>query len=392
MESEYVLLSKPTSLKLYLKGSLILLLIIILPLQLIMSEALQNAESEILYKIQSSMISPGLTWIGNIFLYIGRPNSLCVIGPVLYHMMNPRFGIKVIMVNCLIIYVQCITKMIYCEPRPYWVNDKIEGLGCERGYGSPSNQVVFALTGYVYILANIDYKDRWVIKSLAMIVAILINAMIFFFEIYLGDQFIHQIFISICYAWIYLVISISLDSYINRLVFKSAVDYTRSRSYIVYWFLITMGLLTFSIFIFSMITSNRPVSVLWISNAKNYCELTFDLGSSYTFFHTSFIFYNLGVISGSLYTHSYFGEFWYETGMITRAIRSLISLVMTGFIWYLFCKIYIDNVPSVDTPTRFVFNNVIPLYLIGFFFTGSLPYIGFYTKLINLEEAHAHIQ
>lgn len=389
MESQYVLLSKPTSYKLYLKGSLVLLLIIILPLQLIMSEALQNAESEILYKIQSSMFSPELTWIGNVFLYVGRPNSLCVMGPVLYHMMNPRFGIKVIMVNCIIIYVQCITKMIYCEPRPYWVNDKIEGLGCERGYGSPSNQVVFALTGYVYILANIDYKDRWVIKSLAMIVAILINAMIFFFEIYLGDQFIHQIFISICYAWVFLVISISLDSYINRLVFKSAVDYTRSRSYVVYWFLITMGLLTFSIFIFSMI---RPVSVLWISNAKNYCELTFDLGSSYTFFHTSFIFYNLGVISGSLFTHSHFGEYWYETGVVTRAIRSAISLVMTAVIWYLFCKIYLDSIPTVDTSTRFVFNNAIPLYLIGLFFTGVLPYLGFYAKLINLEEAHAYIQ
>ena len=52
MESEYVLLSKPASFKLYLKGSIVLLLLIILPLQLIMSEALQNAESEILYQIQ----------------------------------------------------------------------------------------------------------------------------------------------------------------------------------------------------------------------------------------------------------------------------------------------------------------------------------------------------
>lgn len=339
MEStEYVLIKETSSFKLYFKGVLILLLILALPLELIMSEALQNSEVEVLYIFQSSLLNPYLTTIANGLLVICRPTFLCLIGPILYHMINPRFGIKVIMVNSIVIYTQCLIKMIYCEPRPYWVIEKIAGLGCDRGYGSPSTQVVFAITGYVYILTNIEFKNRHVLKIVGTMIVLFINAMNIFIEIYLGDQFLHQILLSLCYGWIYLVVAISLDSYINKLVYKSGIDYSRSRSYLIYWFLITMGLFAISILIFNLITRNRIVQVNWISNAKNYCEITFDLGSSYTFIQTSFIFYNLGVISGSLFTHSRFGEYWYETGILKRMLRSVISICATCLIGYLFCN------------------------------------------------------
>jgi hypothetical protein len=88
------------------------------------------------------MRSNEFTTINKILSYYSDPDFTIALFPALFHLFNPKKGMKCIMFFCFAGFFTQIINLAYSEPRPYWVYSNIDVLKpeffhCERGYGCP---------------------------------------------------------------------------------------------------------------------------------------------------------------------------------------------------------------------------------------------------------------
>ena len=91
-------------------------------------------------------------------------------------------------------FLLTVTKMIYMEPRPYFVDDQITCLDkCSAEYGNPSGHSVIA--GY-FLMLCLDYfhdKPQSVLKKICFVFAASIKLLIGYSRLYVGAHSLNQI-------------------------------------------------------------------------------------------------------------------------------------------------------------------------------------------------------
>lgn len=107
-------------------------------------------------------------------------------------------------------YIANFLKMIYMEPRPYWISLNIEPLMCEGGWGNPSGHALTStavyLTIWKFIFSHEDFKNRKIEKYLFLFYFLSFIFVIMFSRVLLGlhsiDQTILGFLLGICVYYI----------------------------------------------------------------------------------------------------------------------------------------------------------------------------------------------
>jgi hypothetical protein len=331
-------------------------------------------------RIQEDWETHSLTVFFKLVHYLGSPYVLLVGISVLYHLGNPASAIKIGVVSSTAQYLHSLMNLIYCEPRPYWVYGHIKALDCSKGFGNPSPQVVTLATFCFYSIC--EYIKSKYLRTVCFIAALLLLLLMGLAEVYLGDYFPHQIVVSMVLSYIFIVASLAFEERLNNLVHKSSFDYFRNRTSIVYWIVATIGLLTLSLLVYSIITLQSEVKVLWIKHATDDCNIEYNVGNSYSFFYSAFIFYQLGFVLGSMLLHKFLSNLWWRTTLYKRIVRAGISGGLVVAIHFLF-----DLIPSDDFASEYAFQYCIPYFLMGVTPTLGIGLLSSYIRLAHNDMA-----
>lgn len=99
-------------------------------------------------------------------------------------------------------YLTIITKMIYHEPRPFMVDDKIKVFGCTDEYGNPSGHALFTAGGHFFVFLDIFHSEKEKkfsrpVYFILLFLTISLSFLVGFARFYLGLHTINQI----VYGW-----------------------------------------------------------------------------------------------------------------------------------------------------------------------------------------------
>lgn len=307
------------------KALAVLIILIALPLEVMLHEILEGSGCSLIYRMQQSFSyqhsEPFFQFFGSLSDWI-----LLVLSPVLMHFFDPRQGVKVVMVLCLNMFAMSLVNLIYAEPRPFWVRYDVNGYKCALGYANPDFVVSMLSTAFFY--TSFQYMRDvhrtlfrcWLALGCGLVGVTCLARM------YLGTTFLHQLITTLCYALLVVTLALIFDRPLAIVAYKSAFRYKEHRVHSMYWFIATLAMMLAAITVFDLITIQLFLKVEWVENANSNCYIHYDVGSDESFYPSAWVFYNLGILNGSMFTAKFLNEHWWRTPIWKRAIRSLAAV------------------------------------------------------------------
>jgi membrane-associated phospholipid phosphatase len=120
------------------------------------------------------------------FSFLGLEDFFFLILPLVYWSVDAGLGLKIALILALSNNLQGIFKILFADPRPYWVSAQVKAFAAESTFGIPSGhaQNTIALLG---VMAA-SVRKRWV-----WVVALTIVFLVGFSRLYLGVHFVHDV-------------------------------------------------------------------------------------------------------------------------------------------------------------------------------------------------------
>ncbi|HJR81815.1 MAG TPA: phosphatase PAP2 family protein [Anaerolineales bacterium] len=120
------------------------------------------------------------------FSFLGLEDFFFLILPMVYWSVNARAGLQIAFILTLSNNLQEIFKLLFADPRPYWVSAQVKALAVERTFGIPSGHAQNSIGLFGIMAANIHKRWAWLVAS---VVVFLIG----FSRLYLGLHFAHDV-------------------------------------------------------------------------------------------------------------------------------------------------------------------------------------------------------
>lgn len=131
---------------------------------------------------------------------------------------NLQAGIKCVGVFCWVRYGISILKILYSEPRPFWMYSWVSAVDCSEGFGNPSGHALLTGILWPYYYAHTFYSDSFYAKKSLILFGILIIGID---RVYSGVHFYSQVVLGWVYAISVLVLlfsnSIAIEEMISNL-------------------------------------------------------------------------------------------------------------------------------------------------------------------------------
>lgn len=354
------------------------LLVIIVPMEALLQNNFEYYGGKMISNMQEQMSSQGAEDFFSALNYIGNNLTQLLVSVVIYHTCEPTRAIKFCVVTSTGMYLASVINIVYAEPRPYWVYGHISTHTCNKSFATPSYHLVVVQMCAGYILVEFTLRRRLKAVFAGGFGALL--GLLYFGELYLGNLFPHQIAMTLVFCYVYLTGSLMADQTISQIVRRSCFNYRKNRLNVLNWYLVTLALLLTVVTLFAEITLTYDIDIQWIKHATSDCDFKYDIGSPYSFFNSAFIFFQLGIVAGSMFLHKYFHEQWWHTQLYKRCLRAFVACGCVIGLHFLFALI-----PSEDTTTEFTFNYVLPYYIMGLVVTLPLVFVSSYIGLVSKQ-------
>ena len=205
---------------------------------------LQNtfSKSEIqFYKIISNILGYVIIVLGFIFVFCYFPLNKSILLFITF-----IFGD----------YIEDLMKLIFSDPRPFWLNSILSQGSCEGSYGNPSGHSIkaflFSLSLCYYICMLDRIKNNLKYKTIIYSIGLFSAGLVAFSRIALGVHSIDQVlFGSLIGMWIFIVFAYVFKIYDMPLSYY--LKFFREKKYINYFIIILSVLFIFPIIIYLLI-------------------------------------------------------------------------------------------------------------------------------------------
>lgn len=291
----------------------------------------------------------------------------------------------------LITYLCSIIKMIYHNPRPYWVSPNVQALECYSEYGNPSGHSMMSVIFFVFLWhkhiwgwvekGQLGFLSIWQKEQRQMnenlikeggekekvleihqspnktvkfciftVLTFLIVFFILFGRIFLGMHSYNEVFLGFFYGvyFIYMYLTYIEDylvALLHAIIAKNAHDINENMNYVSWMllgltFAIYMAFLLIPIIAFELSKSHVSIPEMWYLAIRNACpgNDTFKMFYYKCFLDCGVISTGFGILFGILFTkgkHSIimndiFFDPITEKNVGKLAARALIILVVSG--------------------------------------------------------------
>jgi hypothetical protein len=358
-------------------GFAVALFCILMPLEYMFRDKLADNEGNSLTRLQdweSHRLTEFSKWVAR----SGTHYYLMVVLPFIFNIVESVIALKICIISSHMLYVYSAVAILFTEPRPYWEDTSVRGLNCDDGYGFPSEGILFGFIFYLSIIIELVDETKVVLRrflygSLAFWVFL-----ISFCEMYLGENWPHQIGVTFGLGFIYMVCYLNLNVYISKISVSSTYYNNKNRKIKVYWFISCMAFLLFINALSANVPQFNETPIRWIKNAYKHCDFDQDIGGNYSYNQSAWIFFNFGTVCGSHLSSKKLVSGWWKTSYFKRILRGVISgtvcyLIFTGF----------SYIETYDNPTTFGLNYAIPGFISSYVTFGVLPLVFQRMKLNN---------
>lgn len=294
--------------------------------------------------------------------FLGTEYFFMAVIPAIYWCWNTALGIRIGLLLMISASINTIFKIILHQPRPYWYDLRVEGLGEESSFGLPSGHAQNAVVVWGGIAA-------WIRRPWAWVAAVLLIVLIGFSRIYLGVHFPTDVLVGWLIGAVILIVYLLLEKPV-----KQWLQDQSNGVQILVAFLGSMLLILFTILARSL-TGSFVVPETWIDNARlvfpesepiNPLSITGVYGNAGVLFGLA-----LGLIllnrQGGLDT----GGPWWQ-----RLIRYLLGLLGIGVLYMGLKLILPDGEDFISNTMRYIRYG-----LVGLWVTWLAPLLFFATKL-----------
>ena len=114
--------------------------------------------------------APWLEVPSRFFSFLGTEEFYLFILPFLYWCVDVRLGLRVGVILSVSDCLNTFSKLIFHQPRPYWVSDKLRVIQAEVSYGLPSGHAQHAVTVWGTVAARGKGWLRWLMAALIFLI------------------------------------------------------------------------------------------------------------------------------------------------------------------------------------------------------------------------------
>ena len=189
---------------------------------------------------------------------------------IVYYYHNAVICLKIMIVQLNAIAIISIFETIFGDPRPYWVDKRIIGAGCDNSYGFPSFTVFCILFLFMYswhCLKNDpdDEESSWSAMDLIKTGFFSIVFVLYCFsKVLAGYDYISQTALASLYSFLFYQLATFFDKTITDLVEKSTVDVQNAKRNSVFWMIYLLIIAGLSTFIYE--SSETFLDISWFQN------------------------------------------------------------------------------------------------------------------------------
>ena len=179
-------------------------------------------------------------------LFLVSPYNTCFFMMIFYLSTDSLIAFKSALLTCFGFYVITFLKLLYKDPRPYWLNPNIYGYDCAFDFAGPGYHL-YTITffwSYNIVMQGMKYSEKvnyYLIYFLFFLLT-LMGVWIVVGGLYTGTIFIYQNIIGMLYGLIFLVLFMNFDTEIHKLCEKTGFIVQSSRKYKFYLFFLCIGL------------------------------------------------------------------------------------------------------------------------------------------------------
>jgi membrane-associated phospholipid phosphatase len=304
-------------------------------------------------------------WLINpmkLFTFLGNEEFFLLLAPALYWCINSQAGIRVGLLLMLSGCTNTIIKLLFHQPRPYWIDPKVKALSTETSFGLPSGHAQNAVVVWGGLAASFKKKWLWV---LAFLFPILIGLSRVYLGVHFPTDMLAGWLIGALLLWIYL----KLEPGVKRWGSQRRMGIQILAAFGFSIALILLGGIA------KMSLANWTIPIEWIENAKaaapeaepiNPTDITGLVSNSATFF---------GLILGGILMakRGGFNAAGANWQLILRYIVGIIGLLI---FWAGLKAIF----PSGDDLLA-LFLRYLRYGLVGFWVSGAAPWVFYRLKL-----------
>ena len=333
---------------LILRVIIISLCCIFFPLEAIIDSSLEEIEinSYIYNRNQLFIKSETYQQFVNILtIILGTNDSIMIYISIVYIIIHPFIGLKLILVSSISQYIITVMQIIYQAQRPFWDSDQVETI-CKNSYPNPS--LTFFYCGFFYIYLFISFKMfnkkkfQTMKKIILFVVYFSFIAVLYFMFITSFFLYHHQIVYNIIMSLVVIVLLIDFDSKIYNFIFNFLKNLYNTRVYKMKIFYFVTGLYVFE-YVGLFFIEDKEINKIKDNLIKNkYCtEFEIDtVGAKVGILNTSFVAGLVGAFWGSAFTvEKKVGKWWNRKSKKNVIIKIICTLIVcgvfTGFIYLL---------------------------------------------------------
>jgi membrane-associated phospholipid phosphatase len=114
--------------------------------------------------------APWLAVPARFFSFLGTEEFYLFLLPFLYWCVNVRLGLRVGVILTVSDSLNIFFKLVFHQPRPYWVSDKVWVIHAETSYGLPSGHAQHAMTVWGTMAAWVKGWLCWLMAALVFLI------------------------------------------------------------------------------------------------------------------------------------------------------------------------------------------------------------------------------
>ena len=238
-----ITLSKKSKIIVILRAMIISLCCFFFPLEAVVDNKLQEIEMNLYEdnKLLPFLFSKKLenshsfqSFIDIIINIIGSKDSIMVLIGLIYLIIHPFIGLKLILVSSVTQYFVIMLQILFQSHRPFWDLEKTETI-CRNTYPNPSSILFYCSFFYLYSIISFNLlKKKKFLPFQKLVIAIFYIILLFLFLIMFGGTYllyIHQIIYTFIISIVAISFLIDLDTTIHNFIFNSLKNVYNTRIY-----------------------------------------------------------------------------------------------------------------------------------------------------------------
>ena len=268
-------LTKKSKITLVLRMIIISFCCIFFPLEAILDSGLEKIEMKLYLNNKNKILihSESFQTFVDIFTKaLGTNDAIMVYISIIYLIVHPFIGLKLILVSTISQYIIIILQMIYQAHRPFWDIEQPE-ITCRNSYPNPSLTFFYCSFFYLYLFIsfNMFKKKKFTFKQKMIILLIYIIMLGFFYFLFVTSYFLyhHQIVYTIILSIVIMVFLIDYEAKIYNFIFNTLKNLYNTRVYKMKIFFFATGLFVFELLGLFFIGENTDESKIKENLDKN---------------------------------------------------------------------------------------------------------------------------